>query len=385
MRALSPGARAVALACCLLALSSTSTGAEPAAPAGPSTPAPPTADNGTTSPACSEASLAATTSARHSRHRALAARPRYVPPEDTYFVVDAHDFSEHCGGCMVLHRLCDRLNVMFADVRETPLCYLVSTTRGASLQLNPGYKTPLLPPWLDAAAGIVVYPEVRVGNPLGSDRVVHWILYFPGLNGGPPASGYDPRDLVACFSPGFCAGFDAASHRQVPLRVLDYEFGHYLNVPRPPGGRAGAITFRHKEVFSSPTLGTVRTSGTFPVAEHPLADGGKRSRIEQYGRAERFYSMDPATFRSVEAAMAGTPSVVVPVPGVAKAEWLASVGDEFRFGVAYGDADLPHAVATLPCVMPRMRAKAAQERETVEDFVRLAVAYFDGDGGGGRG
>jgi len=41
-------------------------------------------------------------------------------------------------------------------------------------------------------------------------------------------------------------------------------------------------------------------------------------------------------------------------------------------------------LATL-FMMPRMRAKAAQEREAVEDFVRQAVAYFGGGGDGGGG
>ena len=68
--------------------------------------------------------------APHQRHRLDAAGPhasysRFIPPDDLYFVVAAPHFSEHCGGCQVLHRLCDRLNVIFADVRDTPLCYMV--------------------------------------------------------------------------------------------------------------------------------------------------------------------------------------------------------------------------------------------------------------------
>jgi hypothetical protein len=310
--------------------------------------------------------------------------PPFDPPDDLFFVVAVPDYSEHCGGCMVLHRLCDRLNVMYDAVRATPLCYVESVLdlgHTRPLGLNPGYKTPLLPAWMNASAGIALYPETVTGNPLNAGRIVSWILYFPGVNGGPPAAEYDPRRLIACFSPGFCADFNASNHATVPLRVLDYEFEHYLNVQPPPAGRAGVLTFRRKPHFSSPTLGRISVADTvFPVPETPLQDEDKRSRIEQYARAERFYTADPATFRSVEAAMAGTLSVVMPVPGVTKAEWLASVGDEFKVGVAYGEDDIPHAQATLPCVMPLIRHKAIQERDIVDRFVRRAVSFFASQG-----
>lgn len=75
--------------------------------------------------------------------------------------------------------------------------------------------------------------------------------------------------------------------------------------------------------------------------------------------------------------MAGATSIVMPVPGVSKSEWLASVGDEFRFGVAYGEDDIPHAQQTLPCVLPLLRRKAAQERDQIRRFVRDTASYFD--------
>jgi hypothetical protein len=300
-------------------------------------------------------------------------------PDETFFVVAAPNFSERCGGCQVLHRLCDRLNVLFADVRETPVCYLVwkhDTSRHPTF-FNHGYKTPVLPPWINASDGIAIYPPVVAGgpNPLGASRVVHWILYFPGVIKGPSALAYDPRNFIACYSPGFCRDFGKKYHK-VALRVVDYEFAHFVNAPALPASRNGTITFRRKTFFKSALRGRIMVNGTFPVPESPLQDEGKRSRIEQYAKAERFYSMDPVTFRSVEAAMAGALSIVVPVPGVSKAEWLAAVGEEFRYGVAYGEDDIPHARATLPCVMPFMRYLAGKQRGELVTFVRETLEHF---------
>jgi hypothetical protein len=323
--------------------------------------------------------------APHRRHRLDAERrhassSKFIPPDEEFFIVVAPHFSEHCGGCQVLHRLCDQLNVIFTDVRDTPLCYMVpmGDPRGHQLNLNPRYKTPMLPAWLNASAGIAIYPEVVTGNPLAADRVISWILYFPGVNGGTSVSGYDTRNIIACYSPGFCADFDGGIFTKVALRIVDYEFTYFVNADPPPTGRSGALTFRHKEYFSTPRLGRIHTDGNFSVPENPIADGGKRSRVEQYARADTFHSMDPATFRSVEATMAGAISVVVPVPGVDKAEWMASVGDEFRYGVAYGADDVDRARATLPCVMPHLHHLAAQERRRLTSFVQQVLAHFEG-------
>jgi hypothetical protein len=55
---------------------------------------------------------------------------------------------------MFLHRVCDRLNVNYAHVRETPLCYVMPMLpeTDPSPKMNPGYKTPMLPPGMQAPA-----------------------------------------------------------------------------------------------------------------------------------------------------------------------------------------------------------------------------------------
>lgn len=299
--------------------------------------------------------------------------PRNVPPDDVFFVVATLDYSERCGGCQVLHRLCDQLNVIYADVRDTPLCYLANLRQ---MNVNAGYKTPLLPPWLSPNEGIVIYPEIVTGNPLRAKRVINWILYFPETHGGPPTSQFSRENLIACFSSSFCAGFDDAEFKKVPLRLHDYGFEYFLNAAPPGTNKSGALTCRRKDSFNSPRLGKIQVSENFSVPENPISDGGKRSRVEQFARAESFHSMDPVTFLSVEAAMAGTLSVVVPVPGVDKEEWMDAVGDERQFGVAYGDDDIPRARASLPCVLPHLRNLASQERDGLAEFVQQAISYF---------
>lgn len=68
------------------------------------------------------------------------------------------------------------------------------------------------------------------------------------------------------------------------------------------------------------------------------SDMSKRERMKLFATAESFYSYDAGTWRNVEAALAGAKSVVLPVEGVSKEEWLRSIygAEELEYGVAYG-------------------------------------------------
>ena len=310
---------------------------------------------------------------RSSRTSAL---PR-PPPENLFFVVATPDYSEVSGGVVVLHRLCDRLNTIFADVRDVPLCYLTRLDMKASaIALNPEYKTPVLPPWMDAKDGIVVYPEIAFGNPFNASRVVNWMLYFPGLNGGPVADDYDDRNLIACYGSGVCSPFNGSRFHTVPLRVSDYQFAHFLNLPVTER-REGNINFRAKDKFYSSRSGTIHRNDTFSHNGTILEPStGKRERLEMFARADTFYSLDAATFRTVEAAMAGATSIVHPVEGVSKDEWLRTVGAEWEYGIAYGEDDIPHAKKTQHLVRSQLSCEALKQDREVREFVAKSCSHF---------
>ena len=101
----------------------------------------------------------------------------------------------------------------------------------------------------------------------------------------------------------------------------------------------------------------------------------KRERLEAYSKIEHFYALDPLTFRSVEAAAAGAITVVVPVEGVGKEEWLVSAGDDFQYGIAYGEADKPHAVKTQHCVLPYLMRESMKQKKTVIHFIKEVIKF----------
>lgn len=293
-----------------------------------------------------------------------------------FFVVYTPDYSEHCGGCTVLHLLAHKLNCL---AKGQPIAYLVPMgypgKPATSLTTNPGYSTPYLPPWLNAADGVAVYPEVVSGNPLQARHVVRYILYFPGVNGGPPAAAYDGvRDIIICFSPGVCSEFDG-KFKYMDVRVVDYYFD-YLEGLAKDQPRNGTLILHKKGTWTTRKGKLHRPPDTQQVAGQPVS-GGKRNRLEMFSRAELFVSYDAASFISVEAAMAGCPSVVIPFPGVSKAEWLNSTYVEMQHGVAYGFDDLPNVKPTLGNVVLQLRALSAQQDHAIKLFIDDVMRRFN--------
>lgn len=91
-----------------------------------------------------------------------------------------------------------------------------------------------------------------------------------------------------------------------------------------------------------------------------------------------FYSYDPIACYSQLAALCGCVSVVVPRPGLTKEEWLTEPG--MTYGVAYGEADIPNAMATAHLVKPYLESLEEQSVGQVVDFMAEANG-FCGDGG----
>jgi hypothetical protein len=292
-----------------------------------------------------------------------------------FFVVFAPDYSENCGGCVVLHYLVDRLNSMFGV--SGPIAFIVPrsfpSVPATSIDLNPGYSTPVLPSWYNASAGIVIYPESLPGNPVKAQRVIRWVLYFPGIHGnGPVAQQYLPHEMIVCYSPGMCNEFVGRLPTH-PLRIIDYGFHTFKRLPDTP--RDGTILLHKKDTWMYAGQHVQRAPGPVMAGEVLPLNLTKRARAEIFARSEMLISYDAVSFISIEAAMAGCISVVVPVENVTKEEWL-QIAYGREFGVAYGMDDLKHAIDTLPRVMPNLVFLANRQVSVVNEFVLKAISFF---------
>lgn len=283
-------------------------------------------------------------------------------------------FSDNCGGCTVLHYLVDRINVWFED--QPVKAYLVPFDPQEDFGTNKAYKTPIIPEWKSVKDGYVIYPEIVFGNPLGVDssKIVRWILYFPGVNGGPPASAYSQEEKIVCYSMGFCDGFNS-SYDVSLLKLSDYGL-ELLEGLHNSGTRNGTLVHHKKRKWGRQVQSPPEIAGT--LLQNTLS---KFDRLELFSKYERFISTDPATFLSVEAAMAGCLSVVVPFEGVSREEWLRTsyAAADLKYGIAYGESNVPHARKTLPYVVENLKSQHEKQKRHLEHFLsRLAIEHVNG-------
>jgi hypothetical protein len=286
-------------------------------------------------------------------------------------------FSEQCGGCQVLHYLVDRINVLFTDDVCSPVAVIAPFNHDHTFfTLNSRYWTPISKSQrFDGPRFVAIYPEIIPinSNPLHSSHIVHWILYFPGINGGSSELEFSAQNFtnsVACFSTGFCKSI--SKHVSTfPLRLVDYEFYRFWQPPNPSAIKIHAWVLRKKNSWVDMRGSRIAVDSHVEISrgvEFPH-DVSKATRIELYRRAVYFYSFDAATFLNVEAALAGCISVVVPVPGVSRSDWLESAGPEFKYGIAYGETDIPHAIQTLPLLLPHLKALSFRMQSDLVLFV----------------
>ena len=303
-------------------------------------------------------------------------------PDGLFFVVYATDYLEYCGGCLVLHRICDLLNSVFSVSSSETICYLFPFDMFALTPIltNPAYRTPILPDYFDLTNAIAISPCVFHYNWLKIERIIHYIMYFPGIVGGPPAIAYSTHNYIACFATAFCEPFDKSIYHVFDFRVVDHQLHTYRNLPKLPRlSNLSYSSWAKQKFYSSSQQRNIdhQTSVLNRTYFGPYIElkNHKRARLEAYSMIKYFHSLDPLTYRSIEAALAGAISIVIPVEGVSKEEWFEATG-KTAYGVAYGEKDIPNALATLPHLLPHLKMEHMKQNKLVVSFVNDVVQYF---------
>jgi hypothetical protein len=291
------------------------------------------------------------------------------------YLVHAPAWDPDSGGAIFLHQLVHTLRQLGEDARIWPWyrdpdpgigTVFRSLMRKPSLLL--GYGRRFLNPELDTPIAsfadlrentIVVYPEIRLGNPLGAANVVRWLLYRPGLK--------DPYS--------FTAG------------EMFFRVGEMCDIPEITGGAPDLELWRRHPAYRN--QGRTDRQG----ACYLLRKGHEKPRISQtddaicidgkrheeiaaiFNACHTFYSYDEASLYSQFAALCGCLSVIVPGLYPSREEWVADheIG---RFGVAYGLDDIDHAQSTMHRVDEMLREKEDAGVAMVRNFIRLTQERF---------
>jgi len=230
-----------------------------------------------------------------------------------------------------------------------------------------------------------VYPEVINGNPYNAARVVRWMLYYPGLNGGQNADGVIAfGDPIACYSMSFCV--DLIPHlpwfnlsaADMQLHAIDR--AHNISMLT---NRSGVLFLDRKTKFYSKKRGNIYGLDTSPPnvpgATYVNREPNKADRLALFRKHERCYIFDPMTYCAVEAALMGCLTIVNPVPGVDRDEWQEAFGTGFAHGIAYGDSEseLQFALATRHKLRERLETTQAEHDKSVVDWIQAMYSMQD--------
>ena len=302
------------------------------------------------------------------------------------------DFDENSGGSIVLHTLAHRLREMGQDVylaNEVTLAAgkakgllsrmksvvkhanrkRLARRRGRRVPSEPGlvvcHPTMPVPTFSGQATSpcVVVYPEVTNGNPIRAPHVVRWLLHKPGFHLGGVRHGDD--ELTFSYQAAFAEGVDRApSDNLLQVRWLRTDIYRDEGASNRKGRcrmvRKGAATF-------NPDMG----SGD----DAPLLDGKSHTEIAAvFNRCEFFYCHDPYTLYLYYAALCGCVPIVVPQPGLDATTWRS--GFELKRGVAYGEEEIPFAIATREWLFSDMNTARQAEDEAVRKFIAKTKAQF---------
>lgn len=206
---------------------------------------------------------------------------------------------------------------------------------------------------------IVVYPEIRLGNPMLAKNIVRWLLYKPGVQ-----HPYAFTDNEMFFTAGAMSDIPELTGG-APELVMWQRNPIYRNEMRPD--RQGACFLVRKGQAKS----------RIPETQDAICiDGKSHEEIAKiFNRSTVFYSYDEASFYSQYAAICGCDSVVVPGLYGSREEWTQA-HPIARFGVAYGLDDIAHARESRHLVEGLLAAKEEEGRQSVRAFIEATQDRF---------
>jgi tetratricopeptide (TPR) repeat protein len=90
--------------------------------------------------------------------------------------------------------------------------------------------------------------------------------------------------------------------------------------------------------------------------------------VKIFNEKKYFYCYDYASFLSLQAALCGCISIVVPYEDITAEQWMGMNRNRV-FGIAYGEENIEHAVTTLDKVRPNIEKLEDEFYENVKEFI----------------
>jgi hypothetical protein len=292
------------------------------------------------------------------------------------FIIWVPTFDEKMGGAIVMHLLCHRLNEMGQTAHLWPASRplvrwpprprsILRWLRYALIDRGRHFSTGPFPSVLasprDVPGSIVVYPEIVRGNPLKADHVVRWFLHKPGFHTG--IADYGPGELYFFI----VDAFNDEAINPTPDNRLTLQWTNEAYRDRGGDATRSGSCYLMRHGAGRALAHDLRNSVPIDGLSHA-------EKADAFNRCERFYSYDPYTFYLWYAAICGCIPIVVPEPGMSRRDW--KLHEEDRYGIAYGEADIPWAIETRGKLLDKLRSRRETEDMMVRAFIDKCKAWY---------
>lgn len=260
------------------------------------------------------------------------------------FTIVAPPYRDTSGGIMVLHELQKRI-----------------INLGYNCIIDENFHSPKILSESEALNTVVIYPEIVMGNPTKAKHVVRWLLNTPGVIGGDEFSWGD-TDLVY----KQLSFFDCKKNYNGYLHCFDYQLDTFQNFNNKRPIKNAVIIRKGKKIHTE-------------FNQHPpnsiIIDPQLTSNFEAaklFNQIECLYSYDPITYYSNAAALCGVTSIVIPDPKMPSKEFYLK-NKLAKFGVAYGQEYINHAIKTKHLVKKHLIELSQQENITIKNMIQNCV------------
>ena len=284
-------------------------------------------------------------------------------PKKLRYIIYSLNYSDDCGGCICLHKLCHELNMLGEEA------YVFPAENVDNFITNKKYKTPIFKGDIEQDC-VVVYPEIISGNPLKAKNVVRWLLNTPGKFTGVVNYGSFDEELFFYYAKNFAGEYKSffnsvEKHESRKLFTLDIKWDVYKNKGIPlEKRRLKCHMFRKYE--NQPFVHDKDSICIDNLPHEKVAKIFNKSKI--------FISYDLYSFYSVYAALCGCISIVVPKKGLSREEWMKHEGR--RYGIAYGFDDIEHALNTRDKLVEYLKKREKESIDSIKNFIDLTRKYF---------
>lgn len=294
------------------------------------------------------------------------------------YIIFSWGYSEEIGGILALHKLCDAMRKAGEDAYIWPahepvskhwpvlgwywrqLRKRIKKAPRLTFQVNPSYDTPVAPIWKLKNATII-YPEVVQGNPLRAQRIVRWFLNKPGRLTG--QTHYGPNELYFYYQEAFNEP-DINPHPDNKLLIITIMDDIYKQTNF--GARSGTCYILRKGKDRAPAPDKL---------DGIVIDGKPHAEIAHiFNQSEYCVSYDSYTMFSAYASMCGCKSIVLPTPGIDRAQWQPI--EKLTYGIAYGESDIERATQTRDKMIANYASMEAENLTSVAAFAQKCETFF---------